>query len=144
MSLESESYALLSWKRFDEEVTDELLRAVTSAFALIAVADGDLAAAEDSQFLTVLRDHQDVFAPLDLDLVDLLFRDICGAILGDPAAGRKHALKEVAAVKGNAVHAELVRAAAEIAVAADQRVLAAETQLMQDICKALNLSQRPA
>ena len=50
-------YAAAAWKRFDDEISDELLRAVTSAFALIAVADGDLAEAEDAGFLSVLRDH---------------------------------------------------------------------------------------
>ncbi len=142
MSLEAETYALSSWKRFDDEITDELLRAVTSAFALIAVADGDLAKSEDDQFISMLRDKADVFAPLDLNSVDLLFRDICGAILSDPASGRRHALQEIEAVQSDTVHAELVRAAAVIAMEADSRIVAKETTLMAEICEALNIPTR--
>lgn len=142
MSQEAETYALMSWQRFDEEITDELLRAVTSAFALIAVADGDLARAEDDQFMSMLQDKAEVFAPLNLQTVDALFRDICGAILSDPAAGHAHALKEIAAVQQTPRHAELVRAAAEIAMAADHRLAVAETKVMSEICGALQLAPR--
>ncbi len=139
MSDEAHTYALHSWKRFNDEIPNELLRAVTCAFALIAVADGDLAKAEDNQFMSLLSQHQDTFAPLDLGAVDLLFRDICGAILGDPEAGRQQALLEIAEVNANSTHAELVRAAAEIAMAADNRVVARETTVLTDICTALGL-----
>jgi tellurite resistance protein len=142
MSLEAETYALSSWRRFDDEISDELLRAVTSAFALIAVADGDLARSEDDQFMSMLRDKAELFAPLDFNAVDLLFRDICGAIMSDPAAGRRHALQEIEAVQGNSVHAELVRSAAEIAMAADSRIVASETTLMAQICEALKVQVR--
>ena len=37
------AYALASWRRFDANITDQLARAITRAFALVAVADGDLA-----------------------------------------------------------------------------------------------------
>ncbi|MEM9620278.1 MAG: TerB family tellurite resistance protein [Pseudomonadota bacterium] len=142
MSDEAAHYARMSWQRFDDKITDELLRAVTSAFALVAVADGDLASAEDDQFLSMLADHADIFSPLNLNTVDALFRDICGAILSDPAAGHSHALQEIAIVQDNQVHAELVRAAAEIAMAADQRLANAETRVMAEICTALKLTPR--
>ncbi len=139
MSLEAETYALSSWKRFDDEISDELLRAVTSAFALIAVADGDLAGSEDDQFISLLKDKADVFAPLDLNMVDLLFRDICGAILSDPGSGRQHALQEIEVVHSNPTNAELVRAAAVIAMEADSRIVAKETNLMAEICGVLKI-----
>ena len=142
MSLESDAYALMSWKRFDDEVTSELLRAVTSAFALIAVADGDLAKTEDDQFMSMLRDKADLFGPLDIDAVDRQFRSVCGAMLSDPVAGRRRALEEVAAVQASADHAELVRSAAEIAIASDSRGAVKETQVLNEICGVLKLAPR--
>lgn len=142
MSLEADAYALLSWKRFDDEVTDELLRAVTSAFALIAVADGDLAKAEDDRFMSLLKDKSELFEPLDFTAVDQQFRSICGAMLSDPIAGRRLALNEISAVQSDAAHAELVRSAAEIAIAADSRGALKETAVLHEICAVLKLTPR--
>ena len=36
---ESMAYALATWARFDEAITDDLLRAVCGAFAIVAAAD---------------------------------------------------------------------------------------------------------
>ena len=82
------AYALASWRRFDANITDRLARAITSAFALVAVADGDLAQAEIDRFILLIREQANVLAPLGVDRVDLLFRDIASAILSDPVAGR--------------------------------------------------------
>ncbi len=142
MSLEVDAYALLSWKRFDDEVTNQLLRAVTSAFALIAVADGDLAKKEGEQFMSMLREKADLFEPLDFDAVDRHFRSVCGAMLSDPVSGRRHALEEIAAVQAKPEHAELVRSAAEIAIAADSRGAVKESKLLSEICAVLKLAHR--
>ena len=143
MSFEEDAaYALASWGRFDTSITDELVLAITSAFVLVAFADGDLARSEIDRFTVLLREHADVLAPLDIDRVDHLFRDLAGALMSDPNAGRQRALRSIAAVQGNPDHAELVRSAAEIALLADNRELAAEHEVLGQICDALGLSAR--
>jgi len=143
MAFEEEAaYALTAWARYDAAMTNELLRAVTSAFALVAVADGDLARTEIDRFILLLRERSAVLAPLDIDRVDYLFRDLYGALLSDPAGGHRRALASIAAVEGNAEHCELVRSAAEIAVAADHRELAAEQKVLTKICQAMSTEPR--
>lgn len=140
MSLEEEaSYALASWQRFDSEVTDELARAITSAFVLVAVADGDLAQSEIDRFNLLIKERASLLDPDNIDRFDQLFRDIGGAIMSDPVAGRRHALELVAAIKADASHCELVRSAAEIAIAADHRELASEQEVLDLICKAMDI-----
>ncbi|MGB8330202.1 MAG: hypothetical protein WCE62_08730, partial [Polyangiales bacterium] len=65
--------------------------------------------------------------------------DLCAAMFDDPEDGRRLALQCVARVKGVPKHAELVRSAAEIAAAADGRVLSIEESVLRDICAALGL-----
>jgi tellurite resistance protein len=45
-------------------------------------------------------------------------------------------------VAGDAIHCELVRAAAEIAIAADNRELSSEQEVLQEICAALGIALR--
>jgi len=143
MSHEEEAaYAIASWRRFDSQVTDELARAVTSAFILIAVADGDLAQSEIDKFLLMIGEQEDLVAPIGIDRIRLLFRDIGSAIMSDPSAGRAHALELIAAIKDNASYCELVRSAAEIAVIADNRELASEQAVMKVICNAMDIEVR--
>jgi tellurite resistance protein len=133
-------YAAAAWKRFDDEISDELLRAVTSAFALIAVADGDLAEAEDAGFLSVLRDHPKLFPQLSFKELDIKFKDVCSALLSDPDAGRQHALQEIAAVRGDPAECDLVYSAAQIAMAADNRGIVEESVLLTEICHTLDIA----
>lgn len=143
MSHEEEvAYAIVSWQRFDSQVTDDLARAVISAFILVAVADGDLAQSEIDKFSLMIEAQEDLVAPIGLDRIRLLFRDIGSAVLSDPVAGREHALELIAAVKGNTNYCELVRAAAEIAVIADNRQLASEQAVMKMICDAMGTEVR--
>ncbi len=143
MAFEDEAvYALASWGRFDEAVSDELLRAVTSAFALVAVADGDLAKSEIDRFVLLLRERSNALQPLDIERVEGQFRDVCSALLTDPSTGRQRALAYIANVAGNGVECELVRAAAEIAVAADNRELVAEQDLLREICETMGIAAR--
>lgn len=139
---EEAAYALASWERFDAAISDELLLAITSAFVLVAVADGDLARSEIDRFTALLRAHAKALAPLDIDRVDHLFRDLGGALLSEPTTGRQRALACISTVEGNAVHCELVRSAAEIALAADNRELAAEHEVLGAICDAMGIAQR--
>ena len=107
------AYALASWRRFDANITDQLA-----------------------------REQEAVLAPLNIDRVELQFRDIAGAILSDPSEGHSHALELIAAVAGDAIHCELVRAAAEITIAADNRELSSEQEVLQEICAALGIALR--
>ena len=131
------AYALASWGRFDASITDELVLAITSAFVLVAVADGDLARSEIDRFSALLIEHVDVLAPLNIDRISRLFRDLGGALLSDPKAGRQRALASIAAVEASPDHTELVRSAAEIALVADNRELATEHEVLGEICDVL-------
>jgi tellurite resistance protein len=116
----------------------EVARAVVSAFALVAVIDGDLAETEIGGFITVIHEHQDTLAALKFEHYEHLFRDICGAIMSNPEAGKNKALESISAVNGNSEHSELILAAAQIAMLADQQEKAAETEALALIRGALN------
>jgi tellurite resistance protein len=138
MALETDAaYALAAWSRFDNTITDNLLRAVASTFALVAVADGDFADAEVDRFRQLLREQADKFAQLNMDRIEPLFRDVGGALLSDPVAGRRHALELISAVAREPDHRKLVRAAAAIAIHADGRVLDDERDMLAEIDLAL-------
>ena len=145
MSFEQEAaYALASWQRFDAEITDELARAITSAFALVAVADGDLARSEVERFSALIKEQAALLDPEQIDRFDPMFNEIAGAMMSDPESGRSHALQLIACVKENNTHCELVRSAAEIAIAADSRELSSERDVMLQICSALEVEARQA
>jgi tellurite resistance protein len=135
---EQSAYAIAAWQRFDKEITDEVARAVVSAFALVAVVDGDLAESEIGSFITMIHDHQDTLAALKFEHYEHLFRDICAAIMSNPEAGKSKALESISAISGNPEHSELILAAAQIAMLADQREKAAETEALALIRGALN------
>src|SRR5690242_11521745 len=113
---EATAYAMVTWSRFDEAITDDLLRAVCGAFAIVAAADGDVAETEIRGFLDVIREKAEVFPRLDLAVVERLFRDLTMALLSDPEGGRQHVLAEIARVRERPKERELVRSAAQIAV----------------------------
>jgi tellurite resistance protein len=137
---ESVAYALAAWKRFDDSVSDGLLRAVAGAFVLVAAVDGELSRAEADEFLEALRSKAGAFATVDFAELAKTFEDLCEAMFADPEDGKRLALKCVARVKGVPQHAELVRSAAAIAAAADGRVDSIEESVMQDIQRALGLT----
>lgn len=137
---ESVAYALAAWKRFDDSVSDGLLRAVAGAFVLVASADGELSRDEADRFLEVLRSKADVLAPIDFAELAKTFGDLSEAMLADPEDGKRLALQCVARVKGVPQHAELVKSAAEIAAAADGRLESVEESVMQDVRGALGMN----
>lgn len=136
---ESVAYALAAWNRFDDSVTDGLLRAVAGAFVLVAAADGELNRAEADRFFGVVRSEDNAFAPIDFGALETTFFDLADAILADPAEGKRRALQCVARVKGVPQHAELVKSAAEIAAAADGRLESIEESVMQEVRGTLGL-----
>jgi len=133
------AYATATWARFDEEVSDDLLRAVCGAFALVSAADGSVSQSEVDRFSGVLADSADRFPKLDATKLDGLFRQLCQALLSDPDDGRKHLLREVAGVRDDVRKRDLVRAAAFIAIEADGRTLASEELVLGEISAALGL-----
>ncbi|MEM1436234.1 MAG: hypothetical protein AAGG11_19440 [Pseudomonadota bacterium] len=136
---EAAVYAEAAWQRFEAEIDDRLLRAVTGAFALIVAADGDLAAEEADRFLVMMHGRARLFPGLNFDAVAAVYRDLTSALLSDPEGGRAHALDSVAAVKDVAQHCELVLAAARIALSADHEERPAELSVLEDIRAALAL-----
>ena len=136
---ESTAYAIATWTRFDASVSDDLLRALSAAFALVAAADGELAKSEVDQFVDLLRGKSDVFTGVDFSALEQAFRDLAASLIADPEQGRLRACDCIARVKGDAARCELVRSGAAIAIAADGRVRAPEESAMRDICNALGL-----
>jgi tellurite resistance protein len=142
MSLdEATAYALATWARFDEAITDDLVRAVCGAFAIVVTADGDVMEGEIASFLNVIRERSEAFPRLDLVLVERLFRDLTMSLLTDPEGGQEHVLSEIARVKDSPKERELVRSAAQVAIFADRRVEGREQKMMEEICTALGVAE---
>ena len=137
---ETVAYAIATWVRFNEDVTDVLLRALAGAFALVAASDGELARSEVDGFVDMLRGKADVFSGLDFEALESTFRELTDALIANPEDGRQRAFNCITRVAGDPVRSELVRGAARIAVASDGRVRASEEATLQEISKALGLA----
>ena len=136
---ESMAYAIATWARFDAGISDDLLRALSAAFALVAAADGELAESEVDEFIDLLRRKADVFSGINFHELERAFRDLTDSLIADPEQGRARACDCITRVKGDAEKCELVRSGAAIALAADGRARAPEQAAIQDICTALGL-----
>ena len=134
---EKAAYASMSWQRFNREISDDLARAIVSAFALVAVADGDLAESEIDSFIKLIYEREDILAALNFERYEPLFREISGAILSDPNAGHNRALELITAVSNDSDHCELVISAAQIALMADNKEQESETRVLALIRGAL-------
>ena len=137
---ESMAYALATWARFDEAITDDLLRAVCGAFAIVATADGNVAETEVAGFLDIIGERFEAFPRLDLVLAERLFRDLTMALLTDPEGGRQHVLAEIGRVRDLPRERELVRSAAQIAILADRHAEGREQKVMEEVCAALGIT----
>ena len=137
---ESVAYALAAWNRFDDAVSDGLLRAVSGSFVLVAAADGELSRSEAVRFFEVLRSKSEVFASIDYAQLERTFGDLADAMFADPEDGKRLALECVARVKGVPSHAELVQSAAQIAADADGKLDSVEESVMAEIRTALGIS----
>ena len=135
------AYAVAAWARFNAEVSGDLLRALSGAFALVAAADGELATSEVDGFLALLREKESVFPNLDFDALEGSFRELADALIANPDDGRLRCLDCVAGVRGDATQSELVRSAAAIALAADGRVRAPEEAAVAEITRVLGLNE---
>lgn len=137
---ETVAYAVATWARFNEDVTDVLLRALSGAFALVAASDGELAPSEADGFVDMLRGKANVFSGLDFEELESMFRELTDALIADPEDGRQRAIECIKRVAGDPMRSELVRSAAAMAVASDGRVRASEEASLQEISKALGLA----
>lgn len=126
------------WRRFDEAVGDDLLRAVAGAFAFVACADAHLADEEVDRFIAWVRERE-AFAALDEAALERSFRELAGAFREDFDEGARRATEAVARVKGSEESRELVLRAAQIAVVADERLEAVEEAALARICAALGV-----
>lgn len=139
MARELRAKAVATWERFDKEVPDEVLRAVSGAFALVACSDGSLEESEIEAFLEMIRDTR-VFRDVHLGTLEAQFRRLGRAILDDFEEGRRHALQEIGLVaQGDASQTALVVSAAQIAVVSDGKLDEAEEATLRQICEALGL-----
>jgi tellurite resistance protein len=137
---ETVAYAIATWVRFNEDVTDVLLRALSGAFAFVAASDGEIAPSEVDGFVDMLRGKADVFSGLDFEALESTFRELTEALIANPEDGRQRALDCIRRVAGDPVRSELVRSAAAIAVASDGRLRASEETTLQEISTALGLA----
>jgi len=135
---EQTAYAIAAWQRFDDAISDQLLRAVAAAFALIVTSDGDVAASEIESFVdSVITSKR--LPKVDVGALESAFRSLCEALMagGD---GRARALEAIAQVGGDQRTAELVKHAAHVAVEADGVVREAEKDVLVEIDRALGLA----
>lgn len=137
---EDDAYALATWKRLEDHISNDVLRAVCGAFAIISVADGDLDRRELDAFMRVTS-REFSLDKVDSDLLERQFRDLADAVMTDPEDGRRRALDEVARVRGNKASVELVRTAARLAVGADERIVPVEVKTLDEICAALGIGR---
>lgn len=135
---ERKTGALEAWNRFDEQVSDELLRAVSGAFAVVACADGCLDESEIQMFLDLIKDTRE-FAKVDRGALEQHFRALGKAIVADFDEGRRRALQEIALVKGYNDRTALVVSAAQIAIIADAKLQEVEEAALRQICEVLGL-----
>jgi tellurite resistance protein len=131
---ERTAMAVAALSRFDAKASDEVLRAVAGAFAVVACADGELAESEVESFVRFVHESPAV-ARLGSVALERLFRDLCDAILVDFTTGRIRALEAIAAVKDDADHRALVMHAAEVAIMADDKLRKAEQVALMAIAK---------
>jgi len=134
---ESVAYAIAAWDRFDSDVGNDLLKALSGAFAMVVAADGSITAEERDRFIGLLREKQAVFQPVDFGALERALRDLTDALIVDPDDGKRRALEHVGAVKDDPVHRELVFGAARIAAAADGRLLSVEEGAVAEIGRTL-------
>lgn len=138
-SYEDTSYAVASWQRFETTVTNDLLRALTSAFALIVTADGDLDESEVRRFAALLTGQSLPMARLSPQRVERAFSDATMALLSDPEFCRQRALEVISTAMKSDTDRKIVVAVAEIALNADHRARDGEKKALVDIRSAIGL-----
>jgi tellurite resistance protein len=137
---QASAYAMATWQRLEEHVTDEVQRAVCGAFSLVAVADGHLDRREVQRFRALVRRHF-TLPRLDVDRLEHDFLNLSEALMSDPEAGRARALAEIGRVRDHPDQCELVRTAARLALVADERITPEESRTLDDVLESLGIGR---
>ncbi len=137
----TQATAIAAFNRFDGDVNDPLLRAVSAAFCLISCADGELDSDEVSEYVKVAQGDAR-FERLDRSKLEHALRSFAEALQTDVAAGRARALDMVGAGKDDDAVGALVLASAKLALHANQKVTKAEAEAMRSVCRALGVNPR--
>ena len=135
----TQAAAVAAWSRFEADVSESLLRAVSAAYALVACADGDLDRQEVTRYVEVAQGDSR-FESLDASRLEHALRALWEALTTDVEGGRDRAMEYVLAAKAEG--SEVMLASARIALEADEKVGNAETEAMRAICKALGVNPR--
>ncbi len=120
------------------EVTDELLRAVAGAYAIIACSDGDVADEEVAAFLQMVRED-DRFPFISPRRLEGVFRELTSAILEDGVKGRALGFGAIEKFKGDPERAKIIIGAAQMGIVADGVLAEIEEKALAQICWALGV-----
>jgi tellurite resistance protein len=128
------------WGAFRGKDRDRVIVGVAAAFAHVAVANGQVEAAEAARFLDVVRGSR--LAPPD-DATSLAleqaFGELSRAMLASPDVGRAEALRVLADFGFDPVRSEIIWSATRSALVADAQLDAAEQTAAQEIREALRI-----
>lgn len=120
------------------EVTDELLRAVCGAYAIVASADGHVADDEVATFLGMVR-QDERFPFINPRRLEDVFRELTAAILEDGVKGRALAFGAIEKFKGDAECSTIIIGAAQMSIVADGVLEEVEEAVLAQICWALGV-----
>jgi tellurite resistance protein len=119
---------------------DRVIVGVAAAFALVAVANGQLEATETARFLDVVRGSR--LAPADgataAQLVSA-FEALTGAMLASPELGRSESLRVLADFGFDPMRSEIIWSATRAALVADAKLEPAERRAEAEIKSALRM-----
>ena len=118
--------------------SDEALKGLAAAFALVAAADLELAEEEVERFLELVRVDQRL-SEIDAKLLEPRFRALTNSILENPEVGRHAAFELIHSIKELPGLPQKIIEAAQIAVVADARIEDTEESTLREIAEALGI-----
>jgi tellurite resistance protein len=138
----TQAVAIAAFNRFDEDVHDPVLRAVSAAYCLVACADGELEARELAEYVRVAQSDAR-FERLDRSKLEHALKAFGEALQTDVTAGRARALDMARdAASGDAGVRDLLLDAAKLAMQANDKVSRDEVSALRALCEALGVSPR--
>lgn len=120
--------------------SNEYYEALIAAFCLIAYTDSEIHHAEISRFVATLKE-QNEFRNIDEKRLVSDIRDETARLGRDFGKGKAEALKKIQAVKNDYKIMEHVVKAARVALIADGKIHEAEETNLQDIHRALGITE---
>ena len=128
------------WAAFRGKDRDRVIVGVAAAFAHVAVANGQVEAAETARFLDVVRGSR--LAPADGATAAALgqaFDELSRAMLARPELGRAEALRVLGDFGFDPMRSEIIWSAARSALVADAQLDPAEERAAVEIREALRI-----